>query len=143
MTPLVDLGFLLLTFFILTTHLIDQRAMDLAVPLPGPAGKANNTLTILLDARGHRYGYQGELGPSTALQPLDGRTLNNTLTRYRELSAGSGLPSICIVKTSIGVRYKNVVHTVDAIKQAGIAQFGVQDSLFDAERMLLLVHTSP
>lgn len=143
MTPLVDLGFLLLTFFILTTRMMDQRAMDLSAPLPGPAAKANNTLTILLDTRGHRFGYQGALGPSTALQPLDGRALANTLTRYRELSALSGLPPICIVKTCSGVRYKNVMRTVDAIKQAGIAQFSVQDSLFDGERALLLAHAAP
>ena len=36
MTPLVDLGFLLLTFFILTTHLLDQRVMNLTMPVPGP-----------------------------------------------------------------------------------------------------------
>lgn len=51
MTPLVDLGFLLITFFMLTTHLIDQRVMDSKLPLTGNPTLADNTLTILLDAR--------------------------------------------------------------------------------------------
>ena len=59
MTPLVDLGFLLLTFFILTTHLLDQRVMNLTIPLPGPPTLANNTLTILLAEKGVAFGYKG------------------------------------------------------------------------------------
>lgn len=52
MTPMVDLGFLLITFFMLTTHLLDERVMELSLPLPGPATAASNTLTILLDEEG-------------------------------------------------------------------------------------------
>lgn len=72
MTPLVDLGFLLIPFFMLTTHLIDQWAMNLELPLPGKATSANNTFTILLEAKGRHYGYQGEFSAATLLQPLGG-----------------------------------------------------------------------
>ena len=70
MTPLADLGFLLTTFFMLTTHPIDHRVMNLELPLPGKATPANNTLNILLDGKGRRYGYQGEFSAATLLHPL-------------------------------------------------------------------------
>ena len=70
MTPFVDLDFLLIPFFMLTTHPIDQRVMNLELPLPGKATPANNTLNILLDGKGRRYGYQGEFSAATLLHPL-------------------------------------------------------------------------
>ncbi len=137
MTPLVDLGFLLITFFMLTTHLIDQRVMDLKLPLPGNPTLADNTLTILLDAQGRRYGYQGSLNASTQLQPLDGRSLSNSLRSFRALSALAQEEPICIVKVEDGVRYQQVVTAIDAIHLAAIEQFGLQDSLSLEERELL------
>lgn len=137
MTPLVDLGFLLITFFMLTTHLIDQRVMDLKLPLPGNATMADNTLTILLDAQGRRFGYQGSFHASTQLQPLDGRSLGNSLRSFRALSALAEEEPICIVKVADGVRYQQVVTAIDAIQLAAIEQFGLQDSLSLGERKLL------
>ncbi|MGV3638082.1 MAG: ExbD/TolR family protein [Flavobacteriales bacterium] len=134
MTPLVDLGFLLITFFMLTTHLIDQRVMNLKLPLPGNPTLADNTLTILLDAKGRRFGYQGSFQPSTQLQPLDGRSLINSLRSFRALSALADEEPICIVKVEDGVRYQQVVTAVDAIQLAEIDQFGLQDSLSLEER---------
>ena len=138
MTPLVDLGFLLLTFFILTTHLLDQRVMNLNLPAPGPSMPANNALTILLDGRDGAFGYQGAFDPvSTRLQSLGGRALRNTLLAFREMNEQANTPPVCIVKAGEGVRYANVVHAVDELHQAGITQFSVQDSVSAGERTLL------
>lgn len=138
MTPLVDLGFLLLTFFILTTHLLDQRVMDLKMPLPGPAMKVNNTLTILLDGKGRAFGYQGAFDPAaTTLQSLGGKALRNTLQAFRTMSTQAKLPPVCIVKANDNVRYGQVVDAVDELHYAGIERFSVQDSLFQEELALL------
>lgn len=135
---MVDLGFLLITFFMLTTHLIDHRVMDLKLPLPGSPTEANNTLTILLDGKGRRYGYQGEFNEATTvLQPLGGKALRNTLQRFKELSNEVLQPPVCIVKAGNGVRYQQVVTAVDELNHAGIERFSVQDSLFAGERQLL------
>ena len=44
---------------------------------------------------------------------------------------------VCIVKAGEGVRYMNVVDTVDELNYAGIDRFSVQDSLYEGERTLL------
>lgn len=137
MTPLVDLGFLLITFFMLTTHLIDQRVMNLVLPLPGPATAANNTLTILLDEKGRRYGYQGEFNATTQLQPLEGRSLRNTLSSFRALSEQVQQDPVCLVKVNDGVRYQSVVSTLDEIQHANIARLSIVDSITRPERELL------
>lgn len=138
MTPMVDLGFLLITFFMLTTHLIDQRVMDLELPLPGNATPANNTLTILLDEKGRRYGYQGEFNAATMLQPLSGKSLRNTLHSFHALSAQVALEPVCIVKANDGARYQNVVTAIDEIQHADITHFSIADSITQGERELLL-----
>ena len=138
MTPLVDLGFLLLTFFILTTHLLDQRVMNLTMPLPGSPTLANNTLTILLDGRNRLFGYQGAFDPATTvLQPLGGKALRNTLRAFKVMSDQSQQAPVCIVKTNDDVRYEQVVDAVDELNHAGIVRFNVQDSLLAQERTFL------
>jgi biopolymer transport protein ExbD len=51
MTPMVDLGFLLISFFVITTELIRPTAMNLFMPKDGPPGDLgeSNALTFLLD----------------------------------------------------------------------------------------------
>ena len=138
MTPLVDLGFLLLTFFILTTHLLDQRVMNLTMPVPGPPTLANNTLTILLAEKGAAFGYQGAFDPATTqLQSLGGKAMRNTLRAFKVLNEQANTPPVCIVKAGEGVRYVNVVDAVDELNNAGISRFSVQDSLYAGERVLL------
>ena len=61
MTPMVDLGFLLITFFVITTELAKPTAMDLYMPKDGeptPLGQSN-ALTVLLD-NNKIYYYNGE-----------------------------------------------------------------------------------
>lgn len=62
MTPMVDLGFLLITFFVITTELSKPLTMDLAIPHDGaemPLGMSD-ALTVLLDKNNTIYYYHGD-----------------------------------------------------------------------------------
>lgn len=61
LTPMVDLAFLLISFFMLTTTLLDQRSMELKQPEKGPLQAVSECqlLNILTDSAGHVYCWQG------------------------------------------------------------------------------------
>jgi biopolymer transport protein ExbD len=61
MTPMVDLAFLLITFFIFTTTMSDKHAMRLIMPKEGPpSGLASSkALTMLLSKEDKVYVYEG------------------------------------------------------------------------------------
>ena len=67
LTAMVDLAFLLITFFILTTTLSKPRVLPLVMPVPGPSEPvaASGTLTICLGAHNQAVYYTG-----TADKPL-------------------------------------------------------------------------
>lgn len=70
MTPMVDLGFLLITFFIFTTTMSTPSTMPLAMPPDDvkkedlTAVKQSGALTILLSEQNHIFYYEGELDPA-------------------------------------------------------------------------------
>lgn len=67
MTPMVDLGFLLITFFIYTTTMSLPKALDLRVPKDTDKPKEQNeakesgALTIMLGKKNQVYYYMGQL----------------------------------------------------------------------------------
>ena len=69
LTPMVDLGFLLITFFIFTTTMSQPTAMKLNLPKDTEKpeeqneAKASGALTIMLGKDNHIYYYEGELLP--------------------------------------------------------------------------------
>src|SRR6476661_4634875 len=64
LTPMVDLGFLLITFFIFTTTLSEQRAMKLKLPMDDEkrtsTTAANKTLSLLLCKNNRVKYYAGD-----------------------------------------------------------------------------------
>jgi biopolymer transport protein ExbD len=67
MTPMVDLGFLLITFFIFTATMSSPKAMDLRMPkdvddpLKQNEAKESGALTIMLGKGDQVYYYEGQL----------------------------------------------------------------------------------
>src|SRR5579885_1150496 len=72
MTPMVDLGFLLITFFIFTATMQTPTTMDLNMPKDTQKQeeqtqvKQSGALTILLGKNNQVYYYEGELKPDAS-----------------------------------------------------------------------------
>jgi biopolymer transport protein ExbD len=69
MTPMVDLAFLLLTFFMLTTTFNKPQAMEINMPVKDkvndpPKIPGNQTLTLLLSEKNRIYWYMGADDPN-------------------------------------------------------------------------------
>src|SRR5688500_18283106 len=69
MTPMVDLGFLLITFFIFTATMNEPTTMDLNMPKDTEKeeeitkAKQSGALTVMLGKNDQVYYYEGELSP--------------------------------------------------------------------------------
>lgn len=69
MTPMVDLAFLLLTFFMLTTTFSKPKAMEINMPVKDkvtdpPKIPGNQTLTLILSEKNRIYWYMGADDPN-------------------------------------------------------------------------------
>jgi biopolymer transport protein ExbD len=72
MTPMVDLGFLLITFFIFTTTMSSPTTMELFMPKDTDKddeqnkAKESGALTIMLSKDNHVYYYEGQLNENAS-----------------------------------------------------------------------------
>jgi biopolymer transport protein ExbD len=74
MTPMVDLAFLLLTFFVLTSTFTKPKAMELSMPAEGEPSPVKNGLTFLLTKDNRVFYYKGEFvlpGDPTGRKPTE------------------------------------------------------------------------
>lgn len=55
LTPLIDIVFLLLVFFMLTSHFVQEQTLNIDLPVAdsGEVVTEDNQLEVLLDAEGH------------------------------------------------------------------------------------------
>ena len=79
MTPMVDLGFLLITFFIFTTTMSSPTTMELYMPKDTDKDEEQNkakesgALTIMLSKDNHVYYYEGQLKEDEHLKVVKAR----------------------------------------------------------------------
>ena len=117
MTPMVDLAFLLLTFFMLTTTFAKPNVMQLTMPvdedkeIDRPPLKASNALTILLGKDDKVYYYDGLLGePETKLETTD---FSASGIRKHLLERNTNPKLFVMIKPLKESRYKNMVDVLD------------------------------
>ena len=135
LTAMVDLAFLLITFFILTTTLNKPKAMELIMPdkddkntqMPVPETR---TMTLLLGKGDKLEWFVGEPGKSTPqIEGYGKNDLRKTLIDENQKIKDShgGLPMIVVVKPSSESTYKNVVNVMDELNIVDIEQRAIVD----------------
>lgn len=146
MTPMVDLGFLLITFFVLTTSFIKPSAMDIALPAkdkrcgPPPTLSESRTLQLFLEDN-NRVFYYNPLIASKA-QVIDFQDSKSIRAVFTEVKSaiktkwGTADTMVVIVKASNKSAYRNLVDVMDEIILGKINNYAIvdykmpEDSLF-------------
>ncbi len=124
LTAMVDLAFLLITFFILTTTLKEPKTMDLAMPVDrGEAGvAASRTLSVVLGKGDKAAWYIGEITKpvvSPSVIGLNSINLRNVLLEQSaRIKREHGKEMIVLIKPSDQSVYDNLVHVMDELNIA-------------------------
>lgn len=124
MTPMVDLAFLLLTFFMLTTELTKQNVLPLTMPAPpedstpAPLINGKRALSVVLGPHDKVHWYMGEEGtPSVTTMRNIRKVLLEKRTQVDSLYV--------LIKPSDESRYQNMVDILDEMAITEIQRFSL------------------
>lgn len=135
LTPMVDLGFLLITFFVFTTTMAKPTAMDIVQPKDSDISttiRESCALTVLLTKDDKIMYYEGTQQPNKVLKETgfsaDGiRTLLLQKKEAVRKMWGSGNEMVLIVKPTDESSYKNFVDLVDEVQITGVKHYFLSD----------------
>jgi biopolymer transport protein ExbD len=151
LTAMVDLAFLLITFFMLTTSLSKPQSMNLAMPDKTPEDQPpveltiseDRTLTILLGEKNKMVWYYG-----LANEPIEGPTVvgygkngirKELLSKIKSVVTKYGDPKkglIVLVKASKKSTYRNLVDILDEIAITNVPTYAIADITPEEKAML-------
>jgi biopolymer transport protein ExbD len=159
MTPMVDLAFLLLTFFILTTTMYKPSTLQLSFPVPPegpppPLDKVNNALTLLITKKDAIYYYKDAFkAGETLLIEMNKPTIEKINALSKQLNdqkiteavydslknkeQGRKEALFVIIKPDKDARYRNMIDIVDEMDITGVGKYAVQDTIKPDEQALL------
>lgn len=140
LTPMVDLGFLLITFFIFTTTMSQPTAMRLALPddkvKPEDQNKIKQSgaLTILLGKDNHVFYYEGELAPDASnFKSSNFKDIRDEIVRKKQ-QADTNV--VVVIKPNNESTYKNFIDILDEMSISVIKRYAVVD-ISDVEDQLI------
>ena len=135
MTPMVDLGFLLITFFMFTTNFTKPNVMDLSYPPKPPIDHGNvidfrNQITFIMGKENRVFYYQEEM------KNLNSTILKETSFRGNEIAniiseAKKNAPKpenfTVIIKPTDDANYKNFVDMLDNMSITKSELYGISE----------------
>jgi biopolymer transport protein ExbD len=132
MTPMVDLGFLLITFFIFTTSMSEKTAMSLMMPAMGPpsAVPQSKALSFLLADHNRVFAYEGDWKEAVQnnrviLTDYNGATgLRNMIIR-KQKQLGKADALTVLVKPLDQSSYKNTIDALDEMTINGVSTYAI------------------
>ncbi|MEY4056961.1 MAG: hypothetical protein RLZ50_173 [Bacteroidota bacterium] len=144
LTPMVDLGFLLITFFIFTTTMSQPTAFKLFLPddkvIPEDQNKAKESgvLTIMMGADNHIYYYEGQLKPDGSNFLSASYNGENSIREIilkkkadvRSRSRDAENPEkdfVVVIKPSADCNYQNVVDILDEMAINVVKKYALVD----------------
>ncbi len=133
MTPMTDLAFLLLTFFMLTTTFNNPQAMELVMPLKQDedkqeeqvqAIKESKAMSIVLSSNDRIFWYMGLTDPEINETRFNGNEgIRNTLIKQNATIEDL----VVLIKPDIDSQYKNLVDILDEMNVNGIRRYAIVD----------------
>jgi biopolymer transport protein ExbD len=132
MTPMVDLGFLLLTFFILTTTFAKPQTMEISMPVKPKTEeeqsklKASNALTLLLGENDKVYWYAGLPDAPTA-PGVQATNYSANGVRKVLLDRKNNKDLVVLIKPMEKSRYKNMVDVLDEMNITESNKYAIVD----------------
>lgn len=145
MTPMVDLGFLLITFFIFNSVVSKPSAMQLLLPADGPATPfaATRTLTVLLGNNGRTVCYGGFAQEPSGMHMVnlfsDPQALRSIIISQQhaiDQTLGEDTSLMVIIKPGLQSNYRQLVAALDEMTISGIKKYAIA-GMDEADRKLL------
>lgn len=165
MTPMVDLGFLLITFFIFTTTMSSPTTMDLFMPKDTDKDEEQNkakesgALTIILSKENSIYYYHGQLLPDAsnflstnfkgirqiiidkkndvkAAHQHDDKCQESWIKNNGDQTSCRDRDLVIVIKPDVEATFKNTVDILDEMTINEIKRFAMVD-LFQVEKELV------
>lgn len=142
MTPMVDLGFLLITFFMLATTMSKPKTMEIIKPAKNeddkdaPPLKKSRSLSILLGENDKAYFYvasdedlkEGKLQVDSA--DFSSKGVRGAIrNRQSEVAQqyGSKDTLVVLIKSMPTAKYKNMVDILDEMRITGVKSYALVD----------------
>ena len=157
LTPMVDLGFLLITFFIFTTTMSQPTAMKLFLPddkvNPEDQNKAKESgvLTIMMGADNHIYYYEGQLKVDASGNNFMSASYNGEnsirdviMKKKADVRSRATDPTnpekdlVIVIKPSVECTYKNVIDILDEMAINVVKKYALVD-ISDGEGQLVKI----
>jgi len=141
LTPMVDLGFLLITFFIFTTTLSQPTALKLNLPKDTDKPeeqtktKASGALTIMLGKDRNVFYYEGELAPNgTNFKSSNFKDIRDVILSKKQSTNPDDF--MVVIKPSDESTYKDFVDILDEMKINVVDRYALVD-ISEAENQLV------
>ena len=133
LTAMVDLAFLLITFFIMTTTLTKPKAMDVAMPVGDDqqAVPQSRSMTICLGKNNKVMYYLGMADKpiiAATLTDYSSSGLRHAIAKtrsYVQQTTGKGM--IVVIKPAESSVYGNLVNTLDEMAITNVQQYAITD----------------
>ncbi|MDJ1470060.1 ExbD/TolR family protein [Xanthocytophaga flava] len=133
MTPMVDLAFLLVTFFMLTTTLSKPNTMSLNMPEkpkpndpPPPKVDERVTTTIVLDKNNRIFYYKGVETPEVFTTDYSAEGFRKVAVEMVAKGKSLQKDAVFIIKPTAEASYKNVVDILDEMKITDAKVYAIQ-----------------
>lgn len=136
MTPMVDLGFLLITFFVFTTEITRPVAMNLYMPHDGNATTAGETKSIsILQGSDNKlfyyFGREEDAEKNNAVLPVSydeksgiGKVIREKQSLLERIGVSKNELTV-LIKPTNGSSYKNAVDILDEITINSVTRYAL------------------
>ena len=137
MTPMVDLGFLLITFFMLTTTLSKPKAMELVMPdkeidekVKPPEVKCSHAITIILGKDNKVYWYECPNDAENGIPQMNETNFSANGIRKVLIRKGKEIGAdkfVAVIKPLDTSKYVDMVNILDEMKITNTKRYAIVD----------------